>query len=93
MYVCTHVLKKNINMRNWLQSIGAKNVPRQKIPPKNLEKYWSLSKTICSLVQLLIFAPPILLSTLLLTSFNGGLMVWLCCALDASSGFVLEMSH
>ena len=52
MYVYTHVLKI-INMRNWLQWIGAKNVLRQKNPAKkNLEKYWSLSKMICSSVRL-----------------------------------------
>ena len=91
MYVRTHVLKI-INMRNWLQSIEAKNMLRQKNhAKKNLEKYRSLSKTISSLVRLLIFAPPILQSALLLTSFNGGLMMWLCCALDVSSGSVLEV--
>ena len=58
MYVRTHVSKNYEYMRNWLQynqlqSIGAENVPRQKNPAKKiLEKYWSLSRMICSSVWL-----------------------------------------
>ena len=57
MYVRTYACIKKLWIwetdYNQLQSIGAKNVLRQKnSSKKNLEKNWSLSKMICSSVRL-----------------------------------------